>query len=413
MCVCVWGGGGEKEIIYCFFSVQSEGSSQPSYTGTPTKRLSVEVTRIATPPKMSPLPQLKTEGESEEERDGGRGKEREGGLRRSPRKNLKRERPKENETERAKESEENSKLVCGEKTRKCAQKTKKAKSEATEKAEDQKPRERVMRTKPSTARKAIKYLDESEDEDTEKSRETSNPAKAAKKQPEDKEAGVEKKGGGRRVEKMAPKPNESKDEPAGKGGREGKKKEQAVFMSGGSSTLACVSPQKTGASPRKQQTPDREGYLVKQPGLTFDKDKSASPVKTPKKTSTETRREPAGVQTPVKQVSTPTKPVSKSPAERVSTPVKPVSKPQPLPAKAATPASGPRPGGGTTPGTTPKVSRGSSYRNYMNRGGPKAPGSKVVPEGEENCFEGLTFVITGVLESLEREEAADIVKRFV
>ena len=32
--------------------------------------------------------------------------------------------------------------------------------------------------------------------------------------------------------------------------------------------------------------------------------------------------------------------------------------------------------------------------------------------GAENCLDGLTFVITGVLESLEREEAADIVKKY-
>ena len=32
--------------------------------------------------------------------------------------------------------------------------------------------------------------------------------------------------------------------------------------------------------------------------------------------------------------------------------------------------------------------------------------------GAENCMEGLTFVITGVLESLERDEAADIIKKY-
>ena len=32
--------------------------------------------------------------------------------------------------------------------------------------------------------------------------------------------------------------------------------------------------------------------------------------------------------------------------------------------------------------------------------------------GAENCLEGLTFVITGVLESLERDEAADIIKKY-
>lgn len=32
--------------------------------------------------------------------------------------------------------------------------------------------------------------------------------------------------------------------------------------------------------------------------------------------------------------------------------------------------------------------------------------------GAENCLEGLTFVLTGVLDSLEREDAADMVKRY-
>jgi replication factor C subunit 1 len=32
--------------------------------------------------------------------------------------------------------------------------------------------------------------------------------------------------------------------------------------------------------------------------------------------------------------------------------------------------------------------------------------------GAENCLEGLTFVITGVLESLEREEATDVIKKY-
>ena len=32
--------------------------------------------------------------------------------------------------------------------------------------------------------------------------------------------------------------------------------------------------------------------------------------------------------------------------------------------------------------------------------------------GAKNCLDGLTFVITGVLESLEREEATDIVKKY-
>ena len=396
-------------MIVIFLISKSEGPSQHSYTGTPTKRLSIEVTRIATPPRMSPRRRQSRNG-SDEERRGGkereegkkterergrereegkkkterergkekerkegkktereRGKEREGEVRRSPRKNLKRGRQQtEEEKEDLRRSSKISKSdcsVCGKKNCKCVGETQKAKSDTTKERieEDLKPKERVMRTKPSKARKAIKYVDESEEEDGDKTG----------------------------------------------GGGEGNRKEQAVLMSGGSSSsMTYVSPRKPGASPRQQTTPEREGYLVKQPGLTFDKDKSASPVKTPRKITERTQSAGVGVQTPTKPVSTPVKPVS--------TPVQPVSRPHPPLAKTTTPSSGPRPGssGGATPTTTPKLSRGSSYRNYMNRAGPKTPGSKVVPKGEENCFEGLTFVITGVLESLEREEAADIVKRY-
>ncbi|XP_020610634.1 replication factor C subunit 1-like [Orbicella faveolata] len=54
----------------------------------------------------------------------------------------------------------------------------------------------------------------------------------------------------------------------------------------------------------------------------------------------------------------------------------------------------------------------SNYRSFMARDGPRALGSKPVPEGEENCLEGLTFVITGVLESIERDDAADLIQRY-
>ena len=35
-----------------------------------------------------------------------------------------------------------------------------------------------------------------------------------------------------------------------------------------------------------------------------------------------------------------------------------------------------------------------------------------VSQGGDNCLEGLTFVITGVLESLEREEAQSLVEKY-
>ena len=33
-------------------------------------------------------------------------------------------------------------------------------------------------------------------------------------------------------------------------------------------------------------------------------------------------------------------------------------------------------------------------------------------QGTENCLEGLTFVITGVLESIERDEAKSLIERY-
>ncbi|GAA6048823.1 hypothetical protein JCM3770_003639 [Rhodotorula araucariae] len=49
---------------------------------------------------------------------------------------------------------------------------------------------------------------------------------------------------------------------------------------------------------------------------------------------------------------------------------------------------------------------------YKQKAGPVAPGSKEIPEGAENCLAGLTFVFTGELSSLGREEGQELVKRY-
>ncbi|ESW04506.1 hypothetical protein PHAVU_011G100500 [Phaseolus vulgaris] len=62
----------------------------------------------------------------------------------------------------------------------------------------------------------------------------------------------------------------------------------------------------------------------------------------------------------------------------------------------------------------PGRGRGGGRGGFMNFGERKDPphkGEKEVPEGAPNCLAGLTFVISGTLDSLEREEAEDLIKR--
>nr|CAG4641095.1 EOG090X0AVC [Eulimnadia texana] len=56
----------------------------------------------------------------------------------------------------------------------------------------------------------------------------------------------------------------------------------------------------------------------------------------------------------------------------------------------------------------------SNYAKFLqsHRQGAKNPGSKTVPEGKEGCMTGLTIVVTGVLDSLQREEAEELVKKY-
>ncbi|KAF7256911.1 hypothetical protein EG68_05660 [Paragonimus skrjabini miyazakii] len=48
---------------------------------------------------------------------------------------------------------------------------------------------------------------------------------------------------------------------------------------------------------------------------------------------------------------------------------------------------------------------------YQTRDGPRALGSKPIPKGNPTCLKGKYFVITGVLESIERDDARDLIER--
>uniref|UniRef100_A0ABK9MQN0 Replication factor C subunit 1 n=1 Tax=Glossina morsitans morsitans TaxID=37546 RepID=A0ABK9MQN0_GLOMM len=52
------------------------------------------------------------------------------------------------------------------------------------------------------------------------------------------------------------------------------------------------------------------------------------------------------------------------------------------------------------------------YQKYKNRSSVLNHGCKEIPKGKPDCLAGLTFLVTGVLESLERTEAEDIIKQY-
>lgn len=39
-------------------------------------------------------------------------------------------------------------------------------------------------------------------------------------------------------------------------------------------------------------------------------------------------------------------------------------------------------------------------------------GQKEIPEGASGCLSGLTFVISGVLDSLTRDECSDVIRKY-
>mmetsp|Transcript_25997 Transcript_25997/g.41845 ORF Transcript_25997/g.41845 Transcript_25997/m.41845 type:complete len:87 (-) Transcript_25997:486-746(-) len=48
----------------------------------------------------------------------------------------------------------------------------------------------------------------------------------------------------------------------------------------------------------------------------------------------------------------------------------------------------------------------------MQRAPSSKTGQEEIQQGNPNCLQGLTFVITGILESLKRDEASDLIKKY-
>lgn len=59
------------------------------------------------------------------------------------------------------------------------------------------------------------------------------------------------------------------------------------------------------------------------------------------------------------------------------------------------------------------ASKAASYQFWLSRDQiPDKKGQKPLPEGKPGCLSGKVFIITGILESLEREEAEQLIKKY-
>ncbi len=65
-----------------------------------------------------------------------------------------------------------------------------------------------------------------------------------------------------------------------------------------------------------------------------------------------------------------------------------------------------------TKSSGPESNKGKWLGGRIDRATPPQLGSKTVPRGRKGCLEGLTFVLSGVLNSLKREDAEDIIKSY-
>ncbi|KOB71788.1 putative replication factor C large subunit, partial [Operophtera brumata] len=59
-----------------------------------------------------------------------------------------------------------------------------------------------------------------------------------------------------------------------------------------------------------------------------------------------------------------------------------------------------------------KMHSSALYQKYLNRTGPKHLGAKDMPEGAANCLKDYAVLLTGVLDSFERDEIVDTVNRY-
>ncbi|XP_030588294.1 replication factor C subunit 1 [Archocentrus centrarchus] len=191
------------------------------------------------------------------------------------------------------------------------------------------------------------------------------------------------------------------EEPKAKKARKGSDEKQGL----------TTTPQKRGtdAAAGRSSSPSKTSRSVSEDVVSPSPKKTITPVKTSSKLAMMKKKdEGAKSKTPTKMNISPKKePRTSSISEKTFTP-KVGTTPTALKTSPKKPEST-----STSPDDQEKKKANSSaYRNYLNRDGPRALGSKEIPQGAENCLEGCVFVLTGVLESMEREDAKALIERY-
>ncbi|XP_065174937.1 replication factor C subunit 1-like isoform X2 [Sycon ciliatum] len=164
------------------------------------------------------------------------------------------------------------------------------------------------------------------------------------------------------------------------------------------------SPKRTPTRPSSVASPTKASTTV-EPAAKTDVCTLRTPTSTVKAESPKPKSKTAGTKANTASSSssamaTPTSTEPRAAKKSATTPSKAAKMEPPTSANADPEEASPAP-----------LKRNRSYFEYKNREGPRNIGSRQLPEGAENCLAGLTFIITGVLEYCEREDAQELVTR--
>lgn len=194
-----------------------------------------------------------------------------------------------------------------------------------------------------------------------------------------------------------------------------KKAEPSVSKPGARQSKSRVEEMKESKSNNAKQTkqnstpekvkPDKKVYSspVKSVSVHKDKETSKPTASSSKKRTSEARDKKTPLSSDSEEEFNPKKARKRSKAVDETTPKRAAKKP-----------SNDSPAPKETPDDDKKKAQRANYMKFLSRQNarPKNLGSKEVPIGAPNCLAGKTFVLSGILDSLERGDVEDIVSKY-